>query len=377
MNFLRVSIIVGIFLSTIIFSSSSFGLDIGKLREKARQGDAKAQARMGAIYTLGEDGVTKDFKEAFKWWKLAAEQGYAEAQFQVGAHYLLDLGSGVPTDKKEALKWLKLSADQGYKKAIKWYKVTRDEENVDYTKRRTLDGKLVKTGKKRPRADKKALEGAKSGNLVEQQENFLEIVSSSIPKYKKAKNQIKKSLLRKKRMNSFKNLFDGEEIKSKDSYPGKSCKDVCIHVATTKNGFDHFTASKNCTDQAALLLLSGQGCDNWRMNPTPTGNVNNKSRNWVGKVKSLSTDKDGDATVDIKLTNDITLRDSEISSTHSIYESLGELEEDGKATFSGRFQVHNDAVTSGYFLQTTNMTEGGAMTDPTFIFKLESISPIE
>ena len=46
-------------------------------------------AALGTIYELGE-GVTEDDKEAFKSFSLAASQGYAKAQNNLG--YMYDLG---------------------------------------------------------------------------------------------------------------------------------------------------------------------------------------------------------------------------------------------------------------------------------------------
>ena len=56
-------------------------------------------------------GVPQDDKEAVKWYRLSAEQGYAEAQFNLG--FMYDNGEGVPQDYKEAVKWYRLSAEQG------------------------------------------------------------------------------------------------------------------------------------------------------------------------------------------------------------------------------------------------------------------------
>jgi TPR repeat protein len=56
-------------------------------------------------------GVTQDYKEAVKWYRLAADQGNAMAQYNLGATYAN--GQGVTQDYKEAVKWYRLSADQG------------------------------------------------------------------------------------------------------------------------------------------------------------------------------------------------------------------------------------------------------------------------
>lgn len=48
------------------------------LRTKAEQGDKDAQFN-GVMYAKGE-GVSKDYVEAVRWYRKAAEQGQAEAQ---------------------------------------------------------------------------------------------------------------------------------------------------------------------------------------------------------------------------------------------------------------------------------------------------------
>lgn len=65
----------------------------------------------------GEAGFTQSKKEAFKWYKLAADHGYAAAQYAVGGLY--QYGEGVRKDLKEARKWYKLAADQGDEDAEK------------------------------------------------------------------------------------------------------------------------------------------------------------------------------------------------------------------------------------------------------------------
>ena len=68
------------------------------------------------MYGKGQ-GVPQDDKEAVKWYRLAAEQGDAKAQNNLGVSY--DNGQGVPQDYKEALKWTKLAAEQGHARAQK------------------------------------------------------------------------------------------------------------------------------------------------------------------------------------------------------------------------------------------------------------------
>ena len=57
--------------------------------------DAVAQFLLGAMYDEGH-GVSQDYKTAVKWYTLAAEQGVARAQFNLGLNYAT--GLGIPQD---------------------------------------------------------------------------------------------------------------------------------------------------------------------------------------------------------------------------------------------------------------------------------------
>ena len=49
------------------------------LRKAAEQGDAQAQHNLASLY-CGGYGVTQDYSEAIKWYKKAAEQGVVASQ---------------------------------------------------------------------------------------------------------------------------------------------------------------------------------------------------------------------------------------------------------------------------------------------------------
>ena len=57
-----------------------------KLIQKAEAGDAIAQYNLGNKYYEGKD-VLKDYKEAVKWYRKAADQGLANAQNNLGSMY--------------------------------------------------------------------------------------------------------------------------------------------------------------------------------------------------------------------------------------------------------------------------------------------------
>ncbi|MFA6174195.1 MAG: tetratricopeptide repeat-containing serine protease family protein [Kiritimatiellales bacterium] len=83
-----------------------------QLLERARRGDAEAQFELAMRYGAGE-GVVQNEKEAVKWCRLAADQGFAEAQYGLGRYYEFSEDK----DSKEAGKWYRLAAEQGYAEA--------------------------------------------------------------------------------------------------------------------------------------------------------------------------------------------------------------------------------------------------------------------
>lgn len=79
-------------------------------RKAAEQGYAFAQNNLGICYENGR-GVTQDYNEAVKWFRKAAEQGYANAMSWMG--YFFENGKGVTKDLQEAIRWYKLGAEKG------------------------------------------------------------------------------------------------------------------------------------------------------------------------------------------------------------------------------------------------------------------------
>jgi TPR repeat protein len=62
-------------------------------------------------------GVERDYYKAVKWYKEAAMQGYATAQYNMG--FMYELGQGVEQDYNKAIEWYKKAAAQGYQDAQK------------------------------------------------------------------------------------------------------------------------------------------------------------------------------------------------------------------------------------------------------------------
>ena len=83
-------------------------------RMAAEQGFADGAVQSGFMYDAGE-GVPQNDAEAVRWYRMAAEQGFAEAQFNLG--FMYDTGRGVPQNDAEAVRWYRMAAEQGFASA--------------------------------------------------------------------------------------------------------------------------------------------------------------------------------------------------------------------------------------------------------------------
>jgi TPR repeat protein len=89
-------------------------INMDTLRAKAEQGEAQAQFQLGTLYAKGE-GVTNSYVEASKWFGRAADQGNAEARLALGELY--EAGQGVPKDVGQAMSLYRQAAEQGSTRA--------------------------------------------------------------------------------------------------------------------------------------------------------------------------------------------------------------------------------------------------------------------
>lgn len=99
-----------LFLSALLLAPAGFGQLRERLREKAEKGDAEAQFELGKMYEAGRGGLTKNFTEAERLYRLSAEQGDAFAQASLAILYRF--GKGVPRDYVQAYLWFSLAADR-------------------------------------------------------------------------------------------------------------------------------------------------------------------------------------------------------------------------------------------------------------------------
>lgn len=81
------------------------------LLKKAESGDAEAQRQLGDLYFFGDTGLPKDPVKAVEWYRRAADQGHADAQFNLGRCY--ETGIGAKKSLTDAVMWYRMAAGKG------------------------------------------------------------------------------------------------------------------------------------------------------------------------------------------------------------------------------------------------------------------------
>jgi len=84
------------------------------LKDEADSGDIEPQYKLGFHYYFGQ-GVAQSYRKAIRYWKLAAnaKPGHVQAQYLLGYCYLCGQ-AGLRQNQKKAVRYLKLAAKQGY-----------------------------------------------------------------------------------------------------------------------------------------------------------------------------------------------------------------------------------------------------------------------
>ncbi|MBY5868424.1 peptidoglycan-binding protein [Rhizobium leguminosarum] len=86
------------------------------LADAASGGDVLALFEIGARYSDGRNGLTVDQKQAANWYQLAADKGFAPAQYRLGSMY--EKGNGVERDIAKAKGFYEQAANQGNASAM-------------------------------------------------------------------------------------------------------------------------------------------------------------------------------------------------------------------------------------------------------------------
>ena len=98
------------------------------LKLAAEQGLATAQYSVGVSFQLGH-GVAKSYAAALVWYTRAADQKLAHAQYQLGKFHAEGRG-GLARDHVVAARHMQLAADQGNANAEKWLEDKKQKQKL-------------------------------------------------------------------------------------------------------------------------------------------------------------------------------------------------------------------------------------------------------
>lgn len=112
----------------IVSEPDCYDQDMQRQREiaaAANAGDASYQNMLGEKYVF-DPYLNTDYEKAVSWFYKAAEQGHAEAQFNLGVMYFKGKGV-IDRDYFEAERWFQKAANQGHAEAKKMVLCTQWE----------------------------------------------------------------------------------------------------------------------------------------------------------------------------------------------------------------------------------------------------------
>ena len=97
-----------------LYRAGNFEKAVEVYRQSAEEGNAEAQFDIGYAYYTGE-GIGRDYTSAAMWFKRSAKQQFAKAMYNLAYCYMN--GRGVPRDYDKAYSMLVESAEKNYKRA--------------------------------------------------------------------------------------------------------------------------------------------------------------------------------------------------------------------------------------------------------------------
>ncbi len=114
----------GLHARPLLFVPGEHTESFNKLKKGADQGDADAEFNLGVHYDNGQ-GVPQNYAKAVYWFQKAADQGDVGAENNLGFSYRK--GQGVPQNYAKAVYWVQKAADQGdapaeYNLGVVYYK---------------------------------------------------------------------------------------------------------------------------------------------------------------------------------------------------------------------------------------------------------------
>lgn len=98
------------------FEAKNYGDAYLQLLPSARAGNPRAQFLIGQLSDNGLGPIALDPHEAVRWYRMAADKGFGDAQAAMARAYAT--GRGVPQSKENALKWLMRAAEGGHEPSM-------------------------------------------------------------------------------------------------------------------------------------------------------------------------------------------------------------------------------------------------------------------
>jgi hypothetical protein len=217
-------------------------------------------------------------------------------------------------------------------------------------KRRAEEKQKKLADKKRLALEKKSLQGIQP----ETQKEFLNIVLSYRDKYKNSKNEIKKTLQRKKRIKSFKTFFENN---------------LSFHYWVGE-----VSSMDTNVDGDASIGIIIDSIDGMKKNDSLVAELAKKERDLQGVVFAESK-------MNWLIPGGIVLvnNDQKIKMDDDLFDTIAEMEIGDKVVFSGSFELHPEEQTGrskGWYVHTANPTEKGAMTSPVFVVGYSDIKKV-
>jgi TPR repeat protein len=125
-----------------------YGEAIRWFRKAAEQGNAKSQFSLAFKYEQGQE-VSQNYTEAIHWYRKAAEQGEPHAQFNLGVMYAK--GHGVPQDYVQGYLWISLGASHATGEAHRKFAADRDSLAEEMTAQQIVEAqRLAREWKPKP-----------------------------------------------------------------------------------------------------------------------------------------------------------------------------------------------------------------------------------
>ena len=97
-------------------------------KKAAENGSSTGQSLLGYYYTMGKGGQKISYPEALKYYRLAAAKGNSSAQIALA--YMYQSGMGVTADINESLRWAKLASDNGSATAAEFIENYNNEQEA-------------------------------------------------------------------------------------------------------------------------------------------------------------------------------------------------------------------------------------------------------